>query len=100
PPGAARELPESRPGRYPSRSKERDQLFCLVPALFPSALLERSSKRFSPLRRSLPLLASTFFSSFAAACLRPRAASFPLAVGASFTPMALLPDFSAAFLAA
>ncbi|MGX9428862.1 MULTISPECIES: hypothetical protein [Bradyrhizobium] len=46
-------------------------------ALFPSELLERSSKRSAPLARSCPILLSFFASSLAVASRKPLAARSP-----------------------
>ena len=72
---------------------------CLAPALFPSELFERSSKRFSPFLSSLPLAASIFRSSRAVACFSPLAATLPFAVGALLTPIDVSPVGSRRFAA-
>jgi hypothetical protein len=51
--------------------------FCFSSALFPSELLERSSKRSAPLARSCPILLSFFASSLAVASRKPSAARLP-----------------------
>src|SRR3954447_4100076 len=51
--------------------------FCFSCALFPSELLERSSKRSGPLARSCPVLLSFFVSSLAVASRKPSAARSP-----------------------
>src|SRR3954466_5167923 len=51
--------------------------FCFSCALFPSELLERSSKRSAPLARSCPVLLSFFASSLAVASRKPSAARSP-----------------------
>src|SRR6185312_6943958 len=66
------------------------QSFCLVPALLPSELFERSSKRFSPFFSGLPVVASVLRSFSAAAFINPLAEAFPFAVGACSVPMPFL----------
>jgi hypothetical protein len=51
--------------------------FCFSCALFPSELLERSSKRSAPLAKSCPVLLSFFASSLAVASRKPSAARSP-----------------------
>src|SRR4029079_1647311 len=73
--------------------------FCFSSALFPSELLERSSKRSAPLARSCPILLSFFASSLAVASRKPSAARFPAfddfrssSIGGSFLIKTLLQE--------